>query len=52
MSLKKSSDTVGNRTRNFPACSAVRVRRKEIELIKEVRKNKKGNDEPDHAGMR
>jgi hypothetical protein len=31
--MKNSTDTIGNRTRDLPACSAVRMRRKGSKLI-------------------
>ena len=40
------------RTRDLPAFSAVRVRRKKVELMNEFRKNKQEKDEPDYAGIR
>jgi hypothetical protein len=50
MSMKNSNVNIGNRTRNVPACSAVRLRRKEIEVTNDFRKNKQEKDETDCAG--
>jgi len=50
--MKNSNDTIGNRIRDLPACSAVRVRRKEVEPTKEFRKNEQEKDELDYAGVR
>jgi hypothetical protein len=33
MSMKNSSDTIGNQTRGFPACSAVRMFEVGIEFL-------------------
>jgi len=52
MSMKNSNDNIGNPTSDLPACSAVRVRRKEVEMTKEFRKNKEEKDELDYAGVR